>query len=160
MAIKVLCLMTISILLAFPSVAQKIKTLPEVTVTSSNKVSETLDKALEKDFEGAVRPVWYKLDRDYLVKFILDDMDHSAVYKKNGYLVYVIAYGHEGDLPDGINEIVTRAYPDFEISSVINVKVEGRDIWLINLEDDKKLIMARVEENEMDEVSNLNKASQ
>ena len=39
---------------------------------------------------------------------------------------------------------------------IILFKANG-DIWVINLEDDKKLIMARVEEGATEEVSNLDK---
>ena len=40
----------------------------------------------------------------------------------------------------------------------INVKEDNRDIWVVNLEDDKKLIIARVEDDGLEEVGNYNKS--
>jgi len=135
-----------------------IKTLPNVTVTSTATVNQKVSDAFNASFKDAVSPTWYRLNKDYLVEFITGDMNNRALFKRNGSLVYQISYGHENNLPKDIRHLVKSNYVDFNIVQAINVKEDNRDIWVINLEDDKKLIITRVEEGSLEEVSNLNKS--
>jgi len=134
-----------------------IKTLPTVTVTSTATVNKKVSDAFNASFKDAVSPTWYRLDKDYLVKFITGDMNNTALYKKNGAMVYQISYGHESNLPNEVRHLVKSNYVDYNIVQTINVKQDNRNIWVVNLEDNKKLIIARVEEGALEEVSNLDK---
>jgi hypothetical protein len=134
-----------------------IKTLPNVTVTSTASVNQKVSDAFRASFKDAISPTWYRLNKDYLVEFITGDMNNRALFKKNGVLIYQISYGHETNLPKEVRRLVKSNYIDFNIVQAINVKEDNRDIWVVNLEDDKKLIIARVEDGSLEEVSNLNK---
>jgi len=134
-----------------------IKTLPPVTVTSSANVTKKVANAFQSSFKNAVNPTWYRLDKDYLVKFITGDMNNQALYKRNGALVYQISYGHENNLPKEVRRLVKSNYIDFNIVQTINVQENNRNIWVINLEDNDKLIIARVEDGALEEVSNFDK---
>jgi len=134
-----------------------VKTLPAVTVTSTANVNQKVSQAFHSDFKDAVNATWYRLDKDYLVEFITGDMNNRALYKKNGMLVYQIGYGHENDLPKEVRRLVKSNYIDFNIVQAINVQEANRNIWVINLEDNSKLVMARVEDDALEEVSNFNK---
>jgi len=135
-----------------------IKTLPTVTVTSTASVNKKVSDVFNASFKDAVSPTWYRLNKDYLVRFITGDMNNTALYKKNGALVYQISYGHENNLPKEVRRIVKSNYVDFNIVQAINVKEDNRDIWVVNLEDDTKLIITRIEEGALEEVSNLDKS--
>src|SRR4051794_37266434 len=135
-----------------------IKTLPNVTVTSTATVNQKVSDAFKASFKDAVSPVWYKLDQNYLVEFITGDMNNRALFKRNGSLIYQISYGHESDLPKEVRHLVKSNYVDFNIVQAINVLEDNRNIWVINLEDDKKFIITRVEEGALEEVSNFNKS--
>lgn len=141
--------------------AQKdsVVTLPEITITGSAKISNELGKAFRKSFPGAQDLKWYKLDQDYLAKFIKNDMDHNALFKKNGYLKYDISYGHEKDLPEETRKMIQSAYADYNITGAINVKSAGREIWVVHLEGLKNYVTVRVEEQEMEEVQRFAKSS-
>src|SRR5437899_6911237 len=76
-----------------------IKTLPNVTVTSTATVNQKVSEAFQASFKGAVSPTWYRINKDYIVKFITGDMNNTALFKRNGALVYQISYGHENNLP-------------------------------------------------------------
>src|SRR4051794_8529470 len=76
-----------------------VKPLPTVTVTSTANLNQKVSNAFNASFKDAVSPTWYRLDKDYLVKFITGDMNNTALFKKNGALVYQISYGHESNLP-------------------------------------------------------------
>ena len=69
-----------------------------------------------------------------------------------------MSYGHENNLPKEVRRLVKSNYVDFNIAQVINVQENNRDIWVVSLEDDKKLIMARVEDGALEEVSNMDKS--
>jgi hypothetical protein len=49
-------------------------------------------------------------------------------------------------------------YPDYNVTRAVNVKMDNRDLWVVNLESLKKWIIVRVEDGQMDEVENYNKA--
>ena len=53
---------------------------------------------------------------------------------------------------------VKNIYNDYEITGAIKVKEAGREIWVINLEDEKNLILLRLEDGEMEEVQKLQKS--
>ena len=135
-----------------------VKTLPPVTVTTSASVSKKVSDAFNASFKDAVSPTWYRLDKDYLVEFITGDMNNRALYKKNGVIIYQISYGHENNLPKEVRRLVKYNYLDFDIIQAINVIINNRNIWVVNLEDNKKLIMARVEDGALEEVSNMDKS--
>ncbi len=135
-----------------------IVSLPEITVSKTVKVSNVLENALKKSFPEAENLRWYKHDKDYLAKFIKNDMDHNTLYKKNGYMKYDISYGSETNLPEDVRKLVQSSYGDFKITRAINVKEGGRDIWVVNLEGLKKYVTVRIEEGELEEVERYNKS--
>jgi len=155
-----LCIGVFILLFASSLKAQEngIKTLPTVTVTSTASVNKKVSDAFQTSFKDAVNPTWYRLDKDYMVKFITGDMNNTALYRKNGALIYQISYGHESNLPKEVRRLIKSNYVDFDIMQAINVKENNRDIWVVNLEDDKNFVIARVEESALEEVANYDKS--
>lgn len=133
-------------------------TLPEITITNSTKVSNVLNKAFTKAFPNAESVSWYKLDKDFLAKFIQHDMDHNALFKKNGIMKYDISFGYEEHLPEDVRNMVQSSYSDFKITRAIDVKEAGRDIWVVNLEGMNDYVIVRVEEQQLEEVQRFKKA--
>ena len=141
-----------------PIAQEKVVSLPEVTVTSIALVAPNVNKAFKKAFPDAEELSWYKYDKEYLAKFIIKDMNHNTLYRKNGVLKYDISYGYEHNLPGKIKEMVTGVYDNYKITRAINVKVTDRNIWVVKLEGMKKYLTVRVENEEMDEVESFSKA--
>ena len=135
-----------------------IKALPPVTVTTSANVSKKVLASFQSSFKDAVSPIWYRLNKDYLVEFIVGDMKNRALYQKNGAIVYQISYGHENNLPKEVRRLVKSNYIDFNIVQAINVQEDERNIWVVNLEDNDKFIIVRVEDEALEEVSNLDRS--
>lgn len=142
----------------FAQVKDSVVLLPQITITSTVKVSNALENALKKSFPEAENLRWYKHDKDYLARFIKNDMDHNTLYKKNGYMKYDISYGTEKNLPGDVRNMVQSSYQDFKITRAINVKEGGRDIWVVNLEGLKNYVTVRVEGQDLEEVERYNKA--
>lgn len=132
--------------------------LPEISITGSTKVSNVLNNAFVKTFPDAENVRWYKLSKDYLAKFIKKDMDHNALFKKNGVLKYDISFGYEENLPADIRNLVQTSYSDFKITRAINVKEGGRNIWVINLDGINNYVIVRVEDQELEEVQRFKRS--
>lgn len=135
------------------------KMLPPVVVYTKANVTKAVTKSFDKMFKDAVDPQWYKMDKNYLVKFITGDMDNNALFKKNGSLVYHIQYGKEHNLPADIRSQVQNAYSEYNITRAIKIKAGERNIWVVNLEGLKKYVIVSVEDGELQEVQSYTKAS-
>ena len=159
---KQLALLVIITILASGTVfAQKtdsIITLPEVVIKSPLKISEQVDKSFSRSFPEAYHTVWTKLNKDYLVRFIQVDLKRQALYRKNGSLKYDIIYVNESHLPKNVADLVTTAYPDYTINSAAMITRAANEFWIVNLEGLKTYIVLRVEDEELSEVSHVQKA--
>ena len=133
-------------------------TLPEVRITSATAITTSVYSSFRKAFPEAENLRWYKYDRDYLAKFFMKDMEHNALFRKNGVMKYDISYGHDKDLPEKIKEDILKAYDNYKIIRAIHVKAYERSIWIVKLEGERKYLTVRVEDGEMDEVESFYKA--
>lgn len=152
--------MLCSLLLSVAALGQQkdsIKTLPPVTVTPTSNVEKAVTQAFDQSFKHATKAKWYDVDKNYMVKFINDDMDNNALFKKNGSMVYHISYGYEKNLDAEIKDMVHSAYPNYTITRAIRVRMENRDVWVLNLEGSKRWILVRIEEGQLEEVKNFAK---
>jgi len=131
--------------------------LPPVTVTAATNVEKAVTSSFDRNFPDALDAEWYRMSKKYLVRFMMTDQQNSALIKKNGQIVYHIGYGYEKDLPSDVRMIVRTHYPDFSITTAITVQEQDRKIWVVNLQDKKKLILVRIEGGELEEVGNYNK---
>lgn len=132
--------------------------LPEVTITSSKNIPEKVDKAFKSTFENAQDPVWYQANKNYLVKFLDNDMKNNALFRKNGQLVYQISYAYEKDIPEDVDNMVKERYKDYNVVVAFNVKQDQRDVWIVNLENEKNLVTARVEDGVLNEATRTKRA--
>jgi hypothetical protein len=73
-------------------------------------------------------------------------------------MIYDISYGYEKNLPENVKELVSKAYDNYKIIRSINIKAQGREIWMVKMEGMKKYLMVRIEDNELEEVEEFNKA--
>jgi len=136
------------------------KSLPLVTITASTKkIPNRIWKGFSSYFNEAENPRWYILNKDYLVKYMIYDEQNRALFTKKGNLVYHISYGYEKSLPEDMRKQVKGSYYDYDITRAIKVSEAGREIWIVNLEDAKNLILVRLEDGEMEEVQRLEKSS-
>lgn len=132
--------------------------LPEVTITSPKNIPEKVDKAFKSTFENAQDPVWYQANKNYLVKFLDNDMKNNALYRKNGQMIYQISYAYEKDIPQDVNDMVKERYKDYNVVVAFNVKQDQRNVWIVNLENEKNLVTARVEDGVLNEATRTKRA--
>ncbi|MDP4217834.1 MAG: hypothetical protein Q8927_16650 [Bacteroidota bacterium] len=133
------------------------KTLPELTVTAKSNITKAVRESFEKTFPDAENQQWSKVNKNFLVRFISEEQKNHALFTKSGYLIYHITYGTEANMPEDLRKKVQSTYQPYSITRVAHVRQADRDIWVVNLETDKKLVLARVEEGEVEEVGNYEK---
>lgn len=132
-------------------------TLPPVLISSGTVVDQAVNKSFQKAFPEAENLKWYMLNKDYLAKFIEGDMKHNALFSKKGKLKYDVSYGTESSLPEEVRTKIKGAYADFNITHAANIKEAERNIWVVNLESLKQIVLVRVEEGDMEEVEKFTK---
>jgi hypothetical protein len=77
---------------------------------------------------------------------------------KKGHHVFTILYYGEKELPPAVREIVKPVYYDYTIKSVEEVKLPGRSVYYIDMEDSSTLKTVRVMDGEMELVRDLVRA--
>ena len=105
--------------------------LPVVTITAGKDISKTVRDAFMLKFKNAENLRWYEINQNYLVKFLMDDQEHHATFKKNGEFIYHISYGVEKDLPATVRMQVKNKYDKYAIGRVFNVDRDNRNIWIV-----------------------------
>lgn len=135
---------------AQPSTVKNLQ--PALNTSSDIKIYENVAEAFQKIFANAENVRWDKVQNNYLAKFSIGDVEKRALLTSKGQLIYEITYGKEKHLPVDIRKNVKRNYVEFNITSAVLVEEANRSIWVINLEDDKHFVIARVENNEIEEV--------
>ena len=157
--------MTATLLLFFSfqsSFAQiiKVDTLREIIIRSTSLVSPKLTSAFSKDFKDAIGQRWYKMDQNYLVKFLTKDQKNHALYNKKGNLIYHISYLFNSfGLPKNIRGLINGKYPNCKVLTAIHIDQDARSIWVVNLKADDELILARVEEEQVEEIERVSDIS-
>lgn len=132
---------------------QKSKMLPVVTITAESNVTGKVRDAFFSRFKDAKDMKWFESSQSYLVKFIMNDQLNHASFKKNGSLLYHIAYGVEKNLPESVKNLVKSQYSAYSISRVFNVNRFNRSMWIVNLENEKNYIITSVENDALNEIT-------
>ncbi len=160
--ISFICAGIVSMLTSNLSFAQdeSFKELPPITISAStSNVSARVNKSFNQYFKGASYQRWYQLDKNFLVKFIQNEQENRALFTKNGSLIYHISYGTEKHLPANVRGLVKSNYYDQNITRVLKVNQDKRNIWVISMEDAKDIVMVRVEDMELEETQRMHKTN-
>lgn len=131
------------------------KTVAEEPISAIEENNLKLSSAFSKTFPEATEVNWYKLNKDYLTKFVENDVGHCSLFSKNGVMKYDVRYGEK--LSPAHQEKLEREYPEFKVTKTFHVIEGGRDIWVVNLESLNSYATARIENNELEEVQHFYK---
>lgn len=78
-------------------------------------------------------------------------------YDKKGRVRFTIDYYSEKELPTEVRAIVKPVYYDYTILTVEEVKLNGRSIYLIDMQDSTTIKTVRVADGEMELIRDLNR---
>lgn len=130
---------------------------PVLSNSTYLKVYENVLTEFHKLFEKAENVRWSSLNKHYLAKFSQGDLEQRALLDNKGNLIYKISYGKEKHLPADIRKLAKRNYVEFVITAGVLVEEAGRNIWIINLEDETHYAIVRVENSELEELRKYRK---
>ncbi|NEU07381.1 hypothetical protein GZH53_03555 [Flavihumibacter sp. R14] len=138
---------------------QKSEMLPVVTISAGSNVSQVVHDAFLDRFKNAEDLRWFQVNKNYLVKFIMEDQEHHAAFNKKGDMLYHIAYGVEKNLPPSVLVGIKSQYDNYKIGRVFNIDRDGRNVWIVNLESAKNFVITGVENNVISEITRFKNAS-
>lgn len=133
--------------------------LPVVTITAGSNVSEVVQNAFFSKFKNAENLRWFIVNQNYLVKFIMDDQEQQAAFRKDGEFMYRISYGTEVNLPSDIKMQVKSRYSKHKINQVFNVDRNDRNLWIVNLESPKNYVITSIENKTLNEITRFKNVS-
>ena len=112
-----------------------------------------LQKAFNKQFKNAGKVDWYNLKKNYLAVFDYEGRKTRALFTKNGYNIYSIAYGAEKDLPKDYRKSLRNNYEDFEVVNAVEIHSSSVEhtTWLALLQNERNIVIARIIDGGMDE---------
>lgn len=136
-------------------------TLKTVTITgnaTATVVNEKVTNSFNQLFKDATAPQWLEVNKRFVVNFILNDQKNRAVFTKNGDLVYHLTYGTAENVPDNFTNRVKRQFPDYMITSAVKVATDEVKLWILNLENSKKIIVIRVTDDDINVIDKFPKS--
>ncbi len=114
-------------------------------------VNTKIKKAFIKEFGETTTGAWSVAGNNFLNHFYIDGRRANALFSKNGRLIYTIIYGTETLLPADLKAFVQREYECHNINSVFEIMQQGRHIWVVQLQNNDKIITARIENGELEQ---------
>ncbi|MBC7745598.1 MAG: hypothetical protein H7096_10885 [Flavobacterium sp.] len=153
------CLFSLMVVNSASAQQPKTNVLPQVTITSPNAISERVLRNFARSFKDASQIRWIQLNDRFLVNFNQNDMNHKALYKKGGYMVYHVGYGFENNLPAGVKSLVKSHYSGYTIYRSFIFDQANRYIWIVGLQSPSEYIQAAIENDKIIEMSRMQNAS-
>lgn len=122
--------------------------LSPITVTSGIAAMDANVKAaFSKDFKNATNITWTKLEKNTIIKFILNNILHRVLYNQRGEQIYHLSYPEAKDLSTDMTSLLTNRFKGYSVLRGIHVLQDDLDVWIISMENDSKLIFVRIQEN-------------
>jgi len=124
----------------------------DMTVINSRAI-----KDFKRSFKLPANEQWYKIDNGFIVKFMQDNIQHRADYDKKGNWKATTRYYSEKQLPKDVRSQVKSIYYDYTITSVQEFIFPANHVYMVNMEDEKTILIIRICDGEMDVYKELKK---
>ena len=109
-------------------------------------------ETFKKIFGNASNVIWSKIDRNHdRAYFNNNGITVRAGFDKKGKLMYTLKYYAEEHLPQDILLTVKKTYYGKSIFGVVEVSVDGKTAYMINLEDKTSWLRIKVLDDEITE---------
>ena len=120
-------------------------------------ISSRAIKDFKKSFKLPAEERWFKIDNGYIVKFVQDGIQSRVDYDNKGNWKATTRYYYEKQLPKDVRSQVKSVYYDYTITSVQELTFPNHLVYLINMEDEKSILIIRICDGEMDVYKDLKK---
>ena len=122
------------------------------------RVSQMALIAFKNSYPNVTNSKWYRVRRNYLVSFRANKYLSRALYDVKGILISSFFYGAESDLPPDVKNLVKTNYPNYDIFLTTKIYQEGRNAWVINLDNRKFMVCVSVQGDFLQELSRCSKS--
>lgn len=126
--------------------------------TASVDANAKLQKRFNQRFKNPGHVDWYTVKNAYLAVFDNEGRKTRALFTKNGYNIYAIAYGAEKDLPKNYRRALKSLYVDYDILNAVEIQSASvsHTTWLATLKDDNNIVITRIIDGNVDEFARYN----
>jgi hypothetical protein len=122
-------------------------------------INKKVLKHFNRKFDNATSVKWEEAEDNFLATFLTGETLNTSLFDKKGRIIYAINYGSEKELPSDLKNIITNKYINYTITSVTKVLQDNRQIRIVKLADKCNYVTVRVEDDEMEEIENFQKAN-
>lgn len=120
---------------------------------NASQVHPNVVKAFEQKFKNATPLEWSQAkEGSVVVKYKQNNQTQYAVFTPSGKFLRQFTYGTERDLPVAVKNLFKYKYNTGTVVNVSNVKENGRDIWVIYAEQNKRPLTVKIEDGEIEEL--------
>ncbi|PWT77190.1 MAG: hypothetical protein C5B59_04640 [Bacteroidetes bacterium] len=127
------------------------------TAATTSEVNTKAMRDFRKAFKNVSDEKWYSISSGYLAEFTDHSIKNSVVYDKKGNWVFTIRYYDEKDLPGDVRSQVKKTYYDYTITTVEEIHVDDKVIYLVHLQNDSTWKKVRICDGEMQLIEDFNK---
>jgi hypothetical protein len=127
--------------------------------TEAKNVSSKAMKNFNKAFKNVTDEKWYEMPDGYRANFTLDNIRHRLDYDKKGNWLHTIRYYDGKNLTTDVRRLVISTYLDYTITLVEEIEKPRNVIsYVIHLEGQTNWINVKVSDQEITELSKVNKS--
>jgi hypothetical protein len=130
----------------------------ELTKISGTKVnSKTLKSFIDYFSDDVPNVNWYMQGNNYLADFWQNGKWTKAFFTQKGNFICSFGYGTEANLPKDIRLLIKSNYADYNIGRVAEIYTSNKVTYVINLDNEDRLIQVKVIDGKMEEMFNSKK---
>ncbi|HEX8460071.1 MAG TPA: hypothetical protein VF623_01520 [Segetibacter sp.] len=89
----------------------------------------------QKSFIDVPEAIWSVEKNVIVAAFTKNEVRTTAIYDKKGYLIHTLTYYQEPQTPNNIRSVIERDYPDGNINLTIQVRENGMEFYIVQIED-------------------------
>lgn len=142
-------------IIASRAFTQEVDLKQPILMTSKAKpvsVKRHLWEDFNASFKNAKDVTWFWTGKHYVANFLVEEHNHSAMFKPEGTLLHHLYFGSETILPSEIRKLVRMCYSEYNIISVVILTTGRKIASFIYLSDKQEVIEIRIEDMRIDEL--------
>jgi len=132
---------------------------PELFNIGIESISKKVLKHFNREFNNPPGVKWEQVGDKFLATFLSGETTTKILFDEKGRLIYTINYSSGKLLPFGIKKLVNRKYKTYQITSVAKINEDNRQIWVVKLTGENDCVTATIEDGEIEETENFQKAN-
>lgn len=131
---------------------------PIVIGNNETEINSKVMKSFRKSYSAVSMVEWFEVDNLYVARFKDKGKSIKVYYTPKGEEFAVVSTYDEKQMPSEIRKLVKSTYYDFTITQIIEIGVEGKIAYLVQMTDEYTLLTIRILDMEMNVYSEFNKS--